>query len=494
MQHPHHTHTDRLSTPDPIDPNPNPNPNPDPDPDSNPDPDPIAPPNPVDPVDPIAPPSPIDPTAPIHTVGIIGLGYVGQPLLELFTRANITTLGYDIDPARVAEILSRGFNATTDSAPLAHCDALIICVPTPLKPSHQPDMRHVESASRTITNILQPNQLIILESTTYPGTTRTLVKPILDHHTHTPHTPYHLAYSPERIDPGRDIDLSTIPKIVGGIDDASTDLAVALYQRVFEKIVPVASCEIAEAAKILENVYRAVNIALVNELKITLTAMDIDIWQVIDAAATKPYGFSPFYPGPGLGGHCIPIDPFYLAWIAKQHHTPADFIELAGRVNHAMPDYVISRIRTAIAPHHHLHEIPSEISPSVSPPIRTHRTDNNPPRDLHHKRILVLGVAYKPNVPDTRQSPSLVLIEKLDAHGAIVDYHDPYVPQFANRNTIAWHPDQLPNLLSSYHAVLIATAHSSYDWQTIAQHARCIIDTRGVMRHIPSPNATIISA
>ncbi len=399
-----------------------------------------------------------------HTVAIIGLGYVGQPLLQTFTNAGINTLGYDIDPICVADIQSRGFDATTDSTPLSRCDALIICVPTPLDDNHQPDMRHVESATQTIADILRPGQLVILESTTYPGTTRTRVKPILDQK----HVPYHLAYSPERIDPGRDVDLSTIPKLVGGIDDASAHRAIALYQRAFQKIVPVASCEIAEAAKILENVYRAVNIALVNELKTTLTPMGIDIWQVIDAAATKPYGFSPFYPGPGLGGHCIPIDPFYLAWIAKQHNAPADFIELAGRVNHAMPDYVVSRTREAIS--------------------------TTPKADLKNKRILVLGVAYKPNVPDTRETPSLALIEKFDALGATVDYHDPYVPHFADRPTIDWQPDHLPQWLADYDAIVIATAHACYDWHAIGQHAKLIVDTRGVMRHIPSPNATIVSA
>jgi UDP-N-acetyl-D-glucosamine dehydrogenase len=414
------------------------------------------------------------------TVGVIGLGYVGLPLMHAFWQAGVKVIGFDIDPEKI-EQLHRGenylrhlgesmvrdmaasdrFDATADFDRLNEPDAILICVPTPLGTHLEPDLSYVERTSDMIAKTLRAGQLIVLESTTYPRTTRDIVLPRLEATGLQCGRDFFVAYSPEREDPGRkDQSTRTIPKLVGGIDDASGELAVALYRKAISDIIPVAGAEIAEAAKLLENIYRAVNIALVNEMKIVLQALDIDIWQVIEAAATKPFGFQPFYPGPGLGGHCIPIDPFYLTWKAREVDQPTRFIELAGQVNRSMPDYVVHRVSLAL---------------------------NRQQQAVAGSRILVLGLAYKPDVDDIRESPSFELIEKLQALGAQVDYNDPHVPA---THKMRHHDLQMQSValtaesLGEYDCVLIATHHAAYDWQMVADHARLIVDTRGAMRHV----------
>ena len=412
-------------------------------------------------------------------VGVLALGYVGLPLIRTFFDAGFRVLGFDVDPRKI-EKLQRGenylkhlgegfvsamagsdrFEATADMARLGEADAVLVCVPTPLGQHQEPDLSYVQATADALAATLRPGQLIVLESTTYPGTTRKLMKPPLD----AANVPYHLAYSPEREDPGRrDHSTQTIPKLVGGIDPASGDLAVHLYKAAIRHIVPVSTAEVAEAAKILENVYRAVNIALVNEMKVILAAMGVDVWEVIEAAATKPFGFQAFYPGPGLGGHCIPIDPFYLTWAAREVGQTTRFIELAGQVNHQMPGYVVDRTVYAL---------------------------NSVKKAVNGSRLLILGLAYKPDVDDVRESPSFELIERFRALGAAVDYHDPHVPA---THAMRHYPDLPPmrsidltdDALAGYDAVVIATHHSAYDWPRIARHARLIVDTRGVMRGLP---------
>ena len=412
-------------------------------------------------------------------VGVLALGYVGLPLIRTFFDAGFRVLGFDVDLRKI-EKLQRGenylkhlgegfvsemmdsdrFEATADMARLGEADAVLVCVPTPLGQHQEPDLSYVEATADALAATLRPGQLIVLESTTYPGTTRKLMKPPLD----AANVPYHLAYSPEREDPGRrDHSTQTIPKLVGGIDPASGELAVHLYRQAIRHIVPVSSAEVAEAAKILENVYRAVNIALVNEMKVILAAMGVDVWEVIEAAATKPFGFQAFYPGPGLGGHCIPIDPFYLTWAAREVGQTTRFIELAGQVNHQMPGYVVDRTVYAL---------------------------NSVKKAVNGSRLLILGLAYKPDVDDVRESPSFELIERFRALGATVDYHDPHVPA---THAMRHYPDLPPmrsidlsdDALAGYDAVVIATHHSAYDWLRIARHARLVVDTRGVMRGLP---------
>jgi UDP-N-acetyl-D-glucosamine dehydrogenase len=426
-------------------------------------------------------------------VGVIGLGYVGLPLLATFHAAGFRVIGFDVDPAKPAALLkgevylkhlgndlaadmvrTGRFDATTDVRRLAECDALIGCVPTPLGPHLEPDLRYIERCADDIGRTLRPGQLIVLESSTYPGTTRQVMLPRLQQHGLRCGVDFFLAYSPEREDPGppsrTDRATRNIPKLVGGIDPRSGEIAVALYQAAIQKIIPVATAEIAEAAKILENVYRAVNIALVNEMKRVLTAMDIDIWEVIRAASTKPFGFAPFYPGPGLGGHCIPIDPYYLTWKARELGLPTRFIELAGEVNRGMPEYVVQRLVLAL---------------------------NDRGKPVKGSRVLVLGLAYKPDVDDVRESPSFALIEQLESLGAAVDYNDPHVPAThkmrrhdLNRTSVALSPESLAN----YDAVLIATNHSAYDWQLIADNAKLIIDTRDAMRNVTGRRDQIVKA
>lgn len=426
-------------------------------------------------------------------VGIIGLGYVGLPLINAFTRAGFRCIGYDVDPAKV-ETLKSGrsyikhigssviadwiardvFQPTSDMSRLGEADALLICVPTPLNASRDPDLEYVESTARSIAAALRPGQLVVLESTTYPTTTRDVVVPILAENSGRLRsgTDFFVAYSPEREDPGNpDFSAAGIPKVVGGIDEVSCDLACQLYAHAIVKVIRVANAEIAEACKILENTYRAVNIALVNELKMLFDRMGIDIWQVVDAAKTKPFGFQAFYPGPGLGGHCIPIDPFYLSWLARLQGMTTRFIELAGEVNASMPRYVISRL--------------TEFLNDLGKPIRG-------------TRICLLGMAYKKDVDDPRESPSFELMELLLARGAVLTYNDPHIPSLPKMrhydvpemNSSALTADYL----QSQDCVLIATDHSDYDYDFIVRNSRMVLDTRNATKHVTEGRERIYRA
>ena len=407
-------------------------------------------------------------------VGVIGLGYVGLPLVEAFCAGGLRTYGFDVDQSKIRSLqagrsyirhipaerlaqLRRGrrFVPTADFSRLGRCDALVICVPTPLTAHREPDMQYVTATAATIAHWLRPGQLIVLESTTWPGTTRELVRPRLEAGKLQLGRDFLLAYSPERENPGQaDYRTVDIPKVVGGMDAASLQAACDLYGHAVRTVVPVASCEIAEATKILENCYRCINIAMINEMKIIFERMGIDIWQVIAAAKTKPFGFQAFYPGPGLGGHCIPIDPFYLSWKARQFDVTARFIELAGELNRAMPYYVIDKAMAAL---------------------------NERRCALRGARVLVLGLAYKKDVDDLRESPAVVLIEQLRRRGARVDYHDPYIPSTHPQRQHDLRMKSVPlsaRTLSRYDLVLIATDHSGFDWPFIVRHARLILDTR----------------
>ena len=425
-------------------------------------------------------------------VGVIGLGYVGLPLLAAFHRAGLPVLGFDVDQKKI-DALRRGenylkhlgatlvsdlqktasdrFDATADFARLAECDAVLSCVPTPLGHHLEPDLSYVERTADDIAKTLRRGQLIVLESTTYPRTTREIMLPRFEARGLKCGDDFFVAYSPEREDPGRkDHSTQTIPKLVGGIDPISGEIATALYRRAIKQVIPVSNAEVAEAAKLLENIYRAVNIALVNEMKMVLDAMGIDIWEVIRAASTKPFGFQAFFPGPGLGGHCIPIDPFYLTWKAREVGLPTRFIELAGEVNRAMPDYVVQRTALAL---------------------------NDRGKAVKASKILVLGLAYKPDVDDVRESPSFELIEKLEKLGADVDYHDPHV---AATHKMRHHDLQMKSIelsksaLAGYDCVLVATHHSAYDWQMIADHSKLIVDTRDALRNVKGKREHIVRA
>jgi len=413
--------------------------------------------------------------------GVVGLGYVGLPLAHAFVRAGLRVIGFDIDPAKIDDLAtgrpyldhlgahlfrelaeSAAFEATSDMGRLGEPDVVLVAVPTPLGRHYEPDLRFVTGVAEDLARVLRPGQLIVLESTTYPGTTRDDFAPILASATHEGR-PLQLgedvfvAYSPEREDPGRPIDSVSIPKLVGGLDDTARDLAAAVYGLAFQQVIPVSTAEVAEAAKLLENIFRAVNIALVNEMKVVLTDLGVDVWEVINAAATKPFGFMPFYPGPGLGGHCIPIDPFYLTWKAKEVGRPVEFIELAGLVNHRMPRYVVDRLAEGL---------------------------NDQGKPVRGSRVLVIGLAYKANVGDTRESPSFELIELLRARGAQVDYHDPHVPQTlpVRRHDLGMASVPLTDeAVASYDAVLISTAHAAVDYGLIARAAALVVDTRNAM-------------
>ena len=423
-------------------------------------------------------------------VGIIGMGYVGLPLMREFCACGFRVVGFDVDASKVknlnagksyikhipsgviADNVKAGrFRATTDFAGLRKVDAIIICVPTPLDRMRQPDMRYVVGSGETIAKHLRRGQLVILESTTYPGTTREVLKPILESSGLRAGKDFHLAFSPEREDTGNPhYSTRTIPKVVGGIDARSTRAAARLYGQVIERTVPVSSCEVAEATKILENVYRCVNIALVNELKILFDKMGIDVWEVIGAAATKPFGFQAFYPGPGLGGHCIPIDPFYLSWKAREYEMVTRFIELAGEINVGMPDYVIQRLMLAL---------------------------NERGKSLKGAKVLVLGLAYKRDVDDMRESPSVTLIEKLREHGATVNYNDPHIPAAPRQreHNVGLKSRKLtPSSLRSQDAVLISTDHSCYDYDWIVEHAQLVVDTRDATAHVKKGRAKIVKA
>jgi len=414
-------------------------------------------------------------------IGVIGLGYVGLPLIRTFVAAGYSTIGFDVDQAKVDRLLAgesyirhiesdwiarciveKAFQPTTDMRRLSEADAVLICVPTPLTDSRDPDLTYIESTARQIAAVLRPGQLVVLESTTYPGTTRDVVLPILEAGGLRAGRDFYLAYSPEREDPGNvDYTAGVIPKVVGGIDPSSGRLAQVLYAQAVVEVVPVSSCEVAEACKILENTYRAVNIALVNELKMLYDRMGVDVWEVIDAAATKPFGFQPFYPGPGLGGHCIPIDPFYLSWLARKQGLPTRFIELAGEINTHMPNYVIDRLTEALNEHG---------------------------KPVNGSKVCVLGVAYKKDVDDPRESPSFVLLELLLARGAVLSYNDPHVPELPGMRHHRLPPMQSSNLSADFLAgqdcVLIATNHSAYDYEFIVRHSPLVIDTRNATKNV----------
>jgi UDP-N-acetyl-D-glucosamine dehydrogenase len=407
-------------------------------------------------------------------VVVVGLGYVGLPLAETFAAQGYPVLGFDIDaekvrqlnrgesyighicPERIEELVASGrFEATADPGRFREADAIVICVPTPLTEAREPDLSYIEATGRTIREFLRPGQLVVLESTTYPGTTEDLLRPILEESGLACGRDFFLAYSPEREDPGnRDFATRNIPKVVGGCDAVSQALAVALYEPVVEGVVPVSGTRVAEACKILENTYRAVNIALVNELKGVFAAMGIDIWEVIEAAKTKPFGFQPFYPGPGLGGHCIPLDPFYLTWAARKYGVHTRFIELAGEVNTAMPQRVVERVAEAL---------------------------NEDGKPVKGSRVCVLGVAYKKDVDDPRESPAFVILEMLRRRGARVSYNDPHVPALPRmrHHSIRLESEPLtPEFLAAQDCVLIVTDHSAYDFEAIVRHAALVVDTR----------------
>jgi len=428
-------------------------------------------------------------------VGVIGLGYVGLPLARAFHDAGLAVLGFDIDPAKVSALgegrsyiqhfgpdfaagmaRSGRFKATSDFARLREADAILVCVPTPLGRHLEPDLSYVERTSDDIARALRPGQLVVLESTTYPRTTREVMLPRLEKTGLRCgcDAGFYLAFSPEREDPGRtDHTTATIPKLVGGIDTPSTRIAAALYRKAVTRVVEVSTAEVAEAAKLLENIYRAVNIAMVNEMKVVLTEMGIDIWEVIAAASTKPFGFQPFYPGPGLGGHCIPIDPYYLTWKAREYGQSTRFIELAGEINHSMPRYVVGRLAGAL---------------------------NERGKAVKGSRVLVLGLSYKPDIDDVRESPSFELIELLRDRGAHVDYNDPHVPathQMRRYDLKMTSVELTPQSLAGYDAVLVSTNHKAYDWAFIAKHATLVIDTRNAMAGTASSGgggATIVTA
>lgn len=425
------------------------------------------------------------------SVGVIGMGYVGLPLALLFAEKRLPVTGFDIDGKKIDSLLKgqsyiyripstevalareHGFEATVDYAQLRRMDAIIVCVPTPLDEHREPDLSYIISTVKSIAPHVQPGQLIILESTTYPGTTEEVVVPILESQNQrglvaerageSSENIFYVAFSPEREDPGNNtVARCDIPKVVGGLGPTATELASALYGSIFNKTVPVSSPAIAEMTKLLENIYRCVNIALVNELKLLCLRMGIDVWQVIEAASTKPFGFQPFYPGPGLGGHCIPVDPFYLSWKAKELDFHTRFIELAGEINTAMPYHVVEALSSALNSRH---------------------------RSLSGAQILVLGVAYKKDVDDLRESPALTIIEQLQRNGATVRYNDPYIPAIGRGRKYDLNMACTPlEDLDRYDCVLIVTDHSDYDYPQIVRDAKLVLDTRNATRGLSSPN------
>lgn len=420
---------------------------------------------------------------------IIGLGYVGLPLAMAVARGGLRVTGFDVDATKppvlnagksyigavpdselAKHVSAKKFEATNDFRRMRECDVIVICVPTPLDRHREPDLSYIEASGREIAKTLRPGQLVVLESTTYPGTTREVLKPILEESGLVCGKDFFLGFSPEREDPGNALfETVTIPKVVAGLGPEASKLVEAFYAGAVKQVVPVSSPDVAEAVKITENVFRAVNIALVNELKVIFSAMGIDVWEVIDAAKTKPFGFMPFYPGPGLGGHCIPIDPFYLTWKSREFDLPTRFIELAGEINVAMPRYVVEKLALAL--------------------------DSRHQKALTGARILVLGLSYKKNIPDIRESPTFKLFELLEQRGAAVDYHDPIVAEIPNTREHAHYMGRksVPldaEALAGYDAVLISTDHDAVDYEAVAKHARLVVDTRNVMarRQIVSEN------
>lgn len=424
-------------------------------------------------------------------VGVVGLGYVGLPLIHAFIRGGLKCIGYDIDQKKI-DSLQEGqsyiehipsdwiqqwqseekFEATAEMSRLSEADVVLICVPTPLSDSRDPDLSYVEGTTRWVSKALRKGQLVVLESTTYPGTTRDVMLPILEQSGLKVEEDFFLAYSPEREDPGNpDFSANSIPKVVGGYGEKSLELATALYSNAVVQVVPVSSCEVAEACKILENTYRGVNIAMVNELKVLFQKLGIDVWEVINAAKTKPFGFQAFYPGPGLGGHCIPIDPFYLSWLARKNELSTRFIELAGEINTSMPLYVITRLAEAL---------------------------NEMGKPIRGSKIGVLGVAYKKDVDDPRESPSFKLMELLQERGAVLSYSDPHIPVLpAMRHYDVPRlasEDLTPDYLASLDCALIATDHSSFDYGMIVKHAPLVVDTRNATVDIDEGREKVVKA
>jgi UDP-N-acetyl-D-glucosamine dehydrogenase len=426
-------------------------------------------------------------------IAVVGLGYVGLPLSLEFARSCVDVLGLDIDaekvqllndgqsyikhiePSAIAELIRSGkFSASTEFSRIKEVEAVIVCVPTPLTKNREPDISFILETGRAIAPHLVKGTLVVLESTTYPGTTDGDLREVLEEGSGMKAgVDFHLAFSPEREDPANErSNVKRIPKVVGGYTQACLEQAMALYGRSIHTVVPVSSCRVAEATKLLENIFRSVNIALVNELKLVYAAMGIDIWEVIEAAKTKPFGFMPFYPGPGLGGHCIPIDPFYLTWKAREYGKHTRFIELAGEINTAMPEHVVNRVMTAL---------------------------NSEGKALNGSRVLVLGLAYKPNVDDERESPSYVLMDLLSERGAELEYYDPYVPvikptrehsHWAGKRSVDW--DRAT--IESFDLVLIATNHSCIDLWELGRWARCIVDTRNAMAPVKDASAKVWKA
>ncbi|HEV8541943.1 MAG TPA: nucleotide sugar dehydrogenase [Verrucomicrobiae bacterium] len=426
-------------------------------------------------------------------IAVVGLGYVGLPLSLQFARSGVNVIGLDIDPEKIQAINSgrsyikhiessaiaqqlanKSFISSTDFREVRNVEAVIICVPTPLNKNREPDISYIIKTGESIAPHLHKGILVVLESTTYPGTTDEDLRAVLEKGSGLKAgSDFHLAFSPEREDPGNPSSrVAEIPKVIGGLTPTCLDRAKALYGQAIKTLVPVSSCRAAEATKLLENIFRSVNIALVNELKVVYDAMGIDVWEVINAAKTKPFGYMAFYPGPGLGGHCIPIDPFYLTWKAREYGQNTRFIELAGEVNTSMPQYVVSRVMEAL---------------------------NDRTKALKGSKVLLVGLSYKANVDDDRESPTYVLMELLKSRGAEVSYHDPFVPvvrltrehpHWAGTKSIAWDK----NTISQFDLVLIATAHDAVNYKELGNWAKCIVDTRNVMRQVPNPVAAVYKA
>ena len=417
-------------------------------------------------------------------IGIIGLGYVGLPIVLRFCEERFRVIGFDVDPAKVKALnsgrsyirhlpseriarLVKGknpvFTATSDMKRLSEPDVLVICVPTPLSDKREPDLSYVENTAKEIARHLRPGQLISLESTTYPGTTEEVLLPLFTARGMKAGSDFFLVFSPEREDPGRvDFNTQTTPKLVGGVTKKCLKAGCSLYSKIVDKVVPVSSTGVAEMAKLLENIYRCVNIAMVNELKVLCDRMGMDIWEVIEASKTKPFGYQPFYPGPGLGGHCIPIDPFYLTWKAREYNFATRFIELAGEINSNMPHYVVHRVMDAL---------------------------NDRGKSLKGSRVMVLGIAYKKDVDDMRESPSLEIIKLLNGRGARVDFNDPLIPlAMSPRKGFKMRSTPLTKRgISGYDCVLISTNHSSYDYPWIVKNSKLVVDTRNATAGIRSP-------
>jgi len=424
-------------------------------------------------------------------VGVIGLGYVGLPLVHVFWQAGFPVTGFDIDPEKIAKlkagesyirhflhqrvgamVQSGRFAATDHFSELKYVDAILICVPTPLTATREPDLRFVINTVEEIAKHLREGMLVVLESTTWPGTTAEVVQPILERKGLKAGRDFWLAFSPEREDPGSAIETRTIPKIVGGVDEVSNTIATKFYEAAFSKVFPVRDAATAEAVKITENIFRAVNIALVNELKIAYSCMGINVWDVIDAAKTKPFGFMPFYPGPGLGGHCIPIDPFYLSWRAKAFEVETRFIELAGEINRTMPRLVVQALQDALSKRF--------------------------ARALKDSSILVCGLAYKKNIDDLRESPALRIIEILRSFGAKVSYYDPHIPEMKptreygallGMRSVAFDADTI----ASFDAALIVTDHDAVDYETLVAHSRLVVDTRNVTKLVSDRSKIVLA-